>query len=170
MAHMPSLRGSPRTGSPLPVYRMGGTNTALPNSLRRAKIRGWQYPLIGGESPGLVHLSKAHDGLKYAGVTEGPFVRRLLDAASLAEERLADSSQMFEPRLLEIPALQIYLLWLRPKQGANIFVSLSERKLVPKLTLESDIGRIISRARRGVAKSRSGRAGKARTRKRSRRN
>ena len=124
--HLPALLGSPQTGAPLPVYLLSRDEALLPDPLSAAKLIGWKYPIIGGDSAGLAFLLIAPDGLKFAGISHGPLAGRLLEAAVLADENLESVAEEFEPRLLEIPALHIYALWLFSAEREDVFISLME--------------------------------------------
>jgi hypothetical protein len=124
--HLPALGGSPQTGAPLPVYLLSRDEALLPDPLSAARLIGWKYPIIGGDSPGLAFLLIAPDGLKFGGISHGPLPSRLLDAAVLADNHLESLAEEFEPRLLEIPALHIYALWLFHAERENFFVSLMD--------------------------------------------
>jgi len=79
-----------------------------------------------GDSFAIALLVDGTDHLVYAGMSQGVIGKRLLDAASFAEDALAKVVKDYEPRLLEIPALRIYLLWLFSR-GDSRFVVLSDR-------------------------------------------
>ena len=121
---LPALRGSPQTGAAIPVYLVSRDEAALPEPLKAAKLVGWKYPVIGGDSPGIASLLAAPDGLKFAGINHGPLPERLLEAAVLAESSLGSREEVYEPRLLEIPALRIYALWLYRADQENFFIAL----------------------------------------------
>ena len=137
----PALRGSPQTGAPLPVYLLGREEALLSDPLGAAKLIGWKYPVIGGDSPGIASLLIAPDGLKFAGINHGPLPERLLDAAVLADRNLGPLEETFEPRLLEIPALRLYALWLFRNDRENFFVSLMDGQPPgsSKLQMEHDM-------------------------------
>ncbi len=120
------MRGSPQTGAPLPVYLLSHDEALLPDPLPAAKLIGWNYPIVGGDSAGLAFLLIAPDGLKFAGISHGPLADRLLDAAALAENHPESRAEEFEPRLLEIPGLRIYALWLFHAERENLFISLMD--------------------------------------------
>ena len=122
--HLPALRGSPKTGSPLPVYLLNQEEALLPDPLSAANLVGWKYPIIGGDSAGIAFLLKTSDGLKFGGISHGNLPKRLLDAAVIADNHLKSRTEEFEPRLLEVPALRIYALWLFCDVRDDIFISL----------------------------------------------
>lgn len=124
--HLPVLRGSPQTGAPLPVYLINRDEALFPDPLSAAKLIGWKYPIVGGDSAGLAFLLITPDGLKFAGISHGPLPNRLLDAAVLADNHLESLAEEFEPRLLEIPALHIHALWLFCAERENVFISLMD--------------------------------------------
>jgi hypothetical protein len=142
--HAASLRGAPRTGAALPVYRIAKANISDRTLLSRAKKIGWRYPLVGGECPGLVHLVTVRGGFEFGGITEGIFAQRLLDAALLAEHALSKHKKKFQPRLLDIPALHVHALWLRSPRGTNYFIALSES--ANSMKMEDNIHGMMRRA------------------------
>ena len=124
--YLPALCGSPQTGAPLPVYVISCDEALFPDPLGAAKLIGWKYPIVGGDSAGLAFLLITPDGLKFAGISHGPLPGRLLEAAVVADKHLESVAEEFEPRLLEIPALHIYALWLFRAEGENFFISLMD--------------------------------------------
>ena len=124
--HFPSLSGTPQTGAPLPVYLLSRDEASLQNPLANAKLIGWKYPILGGDSVGLASLLITEDGLKFAGINHGLLSGRLLDAAVLADSKQGPLAKEFEPRLLEIPSLRIYALWLFCTGSENSFISLMD--------------------------------------------
>jgi len=152
-AHMPSLRGEPKSGHPLPLYRLTEHGLAQDVPLAHARRIGWQYPVIGGDLPGLASLRRTAGGLRYASLIEGPLAQRLLDAALLAEQNLAKHEAEFQPRRLQIPSLQAELLWMYRPRGGSLFVSLSEARQAPELALET-LRPIVTRASKRLKASR----------------
>lgn len=146
--HILALRGSPRTGAPLPIYRISYAEAASSSPLRKARKVGWQYPIVGGDAPGLGHLIKRRDGLTFAGVSEGGLAQSLLDAARLAEEKLQKLKKKFSARLLEIPSLRIYALWLHSRDKKDFFIFLGEEEHGAKspFSLADDLAPRIKRA------------------------
>lgn len=124
--YVPVLRGSPQIGAPLPIYLLSRDGASLPVPLSAAKMVGWRYPIIGGSAVGLASLLKEPDGLKFAGISQGTLPERLLNAAVLADEKLGSRTKKFEPRLLEIPSLRIYALWLYASRGQSFFIPLMD--------------------------------------------
>lgn len=124
------LGGAPATGAPLPMYNIALDQTAQPDPLSAARLVGWRYPVVGGDEPGLAHLSTEQDGNEYEGLTHGFLPRRLLEAADVAHEALGSSEQPYEARLLQIPALRIIALWLKGAND-NRFVLLSDGRSPP---------------------------------------
>jgi len=149
---LPALCGVPQTGAALPVYLLSREEAALADPLQAAKLVGWKYPVIGGASPGIASLLAAPDGLKFAGINHGPLPERLLEAAVLAESNLGPLNEVFEPRLLEIPALRIYALWLYRDQE-NYFISLLDGQPPgsSQLQMENGIAPRIGAALTGAA-------------------
>lgn len=70
--HLPVLRGSSQVGTPLPVYLINRDEALFPDPLLAAKLIGWKYPIVGGDSAGLVFLLITPGGLKFAGISHSP--------------------------------------------------------------------------------------------------
>jgi hypothetical protein len=102
-----------------------------PKPLARARRTGWRYPIVGDAGAGLGHLRQTRRGLVFAGISEGPLAGRVLHAAAVAETELSDSAHSFELRLLDIPALRIFALWLRARRGPSYFVPLTDQAPEP---------------------------------------
>jgi len=126
--HIRSLLGSPQTGSALPLYRISTASASKAHPLKRARKVGWQYPLVGGEYPGLVLLFQKRTGLKYAGIIEGGMPKRLIEVAFVAEQHLRNTDEIYEPRLLEMPWQRLVLLWMRGSRGTNWFYPISRAR------------------------------------------
>lgn len=146
-SHLPSLQGEPKTGASLPVYRISARGASRAKPLALARRVGWQYPVIGGDRPGLACLRECRSGLRYAGLIEGALPQRLLDAALVAEAHLAGDTRTYQARLLHIPALQIQALWLYVPHGPNLFVTLTEARRAHEQTPVNDIRQLIRRVR-----------------------
>ena len=121
------LGGAPQTGSPLPVYDLpiGRMQDARP--LDEAMLTSWRYPVIGGLYPALVDIREsANDGLaSFGGLSHGPMAARLIQASLLAEQTLGANPERYEPRLLDVPALQFSALWLHGDESEH-FISLMD--------------------------------------------
>lgn len=140
--HLPSLRGSPQIGAPLPIYLLRAASLSPPVRLSQAKPIGWRYPILGGGAPGLATLLKERGSAKYAGLSHGPLARRIVEAASLIATK-TPSLESYSLRLLEIPALRTYALWLFAPRQASWFVSLLDGR--PPGTAELRLERSIRR-------------------------
>jgi len=152
--HLELLRGSLQIGAPLPVYRLGTAGIRKANPLTGARKSGWCYPLQAGQSKGVAFVAHCRRGPVFAGINGGAFAERLFNAADLAVRELAANAVRFEPRLVEIPVLRIYALWLFARGGQSRFVSLSHLADRP-LRIERDINpRIRAAVRRSGASAR----------------
>lgn len=144
--HLTALRGSPQIGAPLSVYLISGDKALSDDDLSTAELIGWKYPIVGGDSIGLAFLLITPEGVKFAGISHGPLPNRLLEAAILADEHLKSLGGEFELRLLEIPALHIFALWLCGAEGKNEFISLidGQSPASSKLQIENNMRSLIS--------------------------
>jgi hypothetical protein len=120
--HINALRDNAQISAPLPVYRLGFKTSSRPHPLRNARLKGWNYLIIRGESTALAHLCARRGGLIFAGITDGPAAHILLNAAILADGRLQSLKRSFEARILEIPTLRVHALWLYCRGGGSKFV------------------------------------------------
>jgi hypothetical protein len=116
------MRGTLQVSAPLPVYRLGFKASLRPHPLRNARLKGWSYLIIGGESAGVAHLRVNRGEFTFDGITDGPAAHILLDAAILATDRLESLKRSFEARILEIPSLRVHALWLYCRGGGSQFV------------------------------------------------
>jgi hypothetical protein len=121
------LGGAPQAGSPVPFYHLPLSKLDSQDPLSQATLSGWRYPVVGGINPGLADLREGSDDSSpmYAGLVHGGMVQRFMQAALLAEQTLGSTSDAFEPRILDVPALQFSALWLVGKT-TNYFISLLE--------------------------------------------
>jgi len=122
------LGGAPQSGSPIPVFYLKLIDLQKNNPLECAVQIGWQYPILGGVEPGLASIKSFTDGRasSFEGLSHGLLAKRFLQASILADNKLGADAQVFEPRLLDCPALQYAALWLfGPK---NFFVPLLDGK------------------------------------------
>lgn len=117
-------------GAPLPLYNIELNETALPDPLKVARLVGWRYPILGGPEPGLAHLSANRADNEYQGLTRGYLPTRLIEAAEVADKALGTSTEEYEARLLQIPALRIMALWMAGGSN-NRFVLLTDGRTPP---------------------------------------
>jgi hypothetical protein len=115
------LGGSPQTGSPVPLYYLSLQQLNDERPLAAARIVSWQYPVVGGLHPG---LAEYREDFGDGGMSQGPLPSRFVQASMLAEQELSDNAEEFEPRLLDVPALQFAALWLHSATDKDFFISL----------------------------------------------
>jgi hypothetical protein len=141
------LGGAPRTGAPLPLYNLGLDDLSSADPFSHANLVGWRYPVVGGEAPGLAHLSAGTGTPEYEGLSHGVLAQRLLDAAALAETSFGETGEQYEARLLQIPALRIVALWMAGP--SNRFITLLDGRSPegPPLRVVDDISPVIATAR-----------------------
>ncbi len=135
---LPSLCGSPRIGTPLPVYHLSRKEAALGDPVSTAKMIGWRYAVIGGQWPGVASLKEDAGALSYAGLSYGTPAQRLLDAAQLAEETLGSAAVEYEPRVIEIPSLRLSALWLFRPSGQSYYVVIEDGRAADTCVLQLD--------------------------------
>ncbi len=140
--------GAPETTSPLPLYNVGLDHALGPDPVANATLVGWRYPVVGGAQPGLAHLTAGPDGLTYGGLSHGAFPQRLLDATGVADQALGDAPESYEARLLQIPALRIFALWLAGERDHFVVLADGTTAEVSPLRMTDDIRPTIEAVRR----------------------
>jgi hypothetical protein len=145
---LPSLKGSPKIGTPLPNYILDPGDVSRSSPLAAARRVGWKYPVVDGAAPGLATLVEKAGTLAYTGINHGISAERLIDAAILADDNLRSTVDEFEPRILEIPALRLYALWLYGVQSFFVVLADGGRPGPGPLQLERDIGPHVAAALR----------------------
>ncbi len=125
MEMLPPLRGKPQYGSPVPTYYVPLDKILSQDPLAHAEIIGWQYPIIGSIEPGLVDIrgDEGISGASFGGISYGTLAQRFIEASILADEKLDDTTEEFEPRFLNIPSLDFSALWLEGSKE-RYFISL----------------------------------------------
>src|SRR5260221_9132569 len=111
-AKLSPLGGAAQTGSPLPFYHLGLDDAARSSPLQFAKRTGWRFPVVGGDTPGLVIVSEQQTNSKFEGLSYGVVAQRLIQASNIADQELGSHKEQYEPRLLDVPALHFVALWL----------------------------------------------------------
>jgi hypothetical protein len=107
--------------------------------LAQARRVGWRYPVLVGDIQCLAYLRESTAGLRFGGITEGVLPRRVFEAAAVVENGLKSIDAEFQPRLLEIPSLHFYALWLYRRGGASRFVPLLSHEFTsPRLRTEQE--------------------------------
>ena len=120
------LGGAPQAGSPVPFYHLGLEDLKMRSPLTKATITGWRFPIVGGIHPGLAIIAGMADGSSstFEGLAHGIIAARFIRAALLADEKLGSDVAEYEPRFLDVPALQFSALWLHGQK--NWFIPLLE--------------------------------------------
>ena len=120
------LGGAPQACSPVPCYHLGLEDLKKRAPLGKAMVTGWRFPIVGGIHPGLAIIRGLKDGSSstFEGLSQGIIAARFVQAALLADEKLGAEVAEYEPRLLDVPALQFAALWLAGKK--NWFIPLLE--------------------------------------------
>lgn len=128
-ARDPWLQGSPRTLAGLPVYTLAWSDVSRGAFAAKARRTGWVYPVVGGKSPALALLAMDEAGRPaYAGAIASSLARRLLRAGARAEAELGAARTRFHPRILEIPSLRLFALWLHAPRDASRFVAITHER------------------------------------------
>lgn len=122
------LGSAPEIGTEIPAYVIHYSSLRGGGDVNIAIKRGARYPIRGDNSLGLavINLTKGRRPT-FGGLLFGELPKRLVRAARFVEQQLVNSATVYEPRLLEIPALQIASLWLVGEME-EIFVPLVDGK------------------------------------------
>jgi hypothetical protein len=110
-------------GTPHETYHLGLDAIEAKKGVTAAKPIGWRYLLAAGPvGRGLAaEVHSRASGYEFAGLNEGPFVQQVADQIGKLRGEIGD--EVYEPRLLRIPALYIAALWLKGKND-DLFVPL----------------------------------------------
>jgi len=110
---------------PHPVYTAALTDVAAGKTLTSAWCIGWRVFVskeAGAGRAAEVYWDEAAAVHVFGGVTEGGFVRETLDAIGKLERREEVRQGDYELRVLRIPGLSVYAVWLRSRSGADDLV------------------------------------------------
>lgn len=118
--------GGMQTGSPIPVYLLAPHRLVDSKPLDWAELTSWRYPVVGAAEASMAEIREGRNGVcDFAGLSRGLLSKRVFDAADLAERSLAAHPTVYEPRLLEVPALRFVALWLFSGED-QLFIPLLE--------------------------------------------
>ncbi|SCX57583.1 hypothetical protein [Nitrosospira sp. Nsp1] len=108
------LGGASHAGGPVPFYHLSLDNLQNDTALEQSVQTGWRYPVLGSSKAGLVDIrgEEGAKGASFGGLSHGIVTERFLEASALADKQLAGSAEEYEPRLLDVPALNFIALWL----------------------------------------------------------
>ncbi len=123
---MPMLQGTFGMGTPLPAYGIFNKGLSSSDPLLRVRLSGWRYPLLREPLGGIVLVSTHGKEVRFAGVCDGRLVDRIFGACACAEREFAQRSATYQPRLLELPAVDLYALWMFLPAGKSQFLPLAD--------------------------------------------
>jgi hypothetical protein len=106
---------------PHPVYTAALDDIAAGRVLSDARLVGWRYFVSteGGASQAAEVYCDAANAHTFAGINEGSFVDGTLAALKTLERRDDVSGGDFEWRVLRVPALYVFAVWLRSAPGGG---------------------------------------------------
>lgn len=149
---VPPLGGTPKVYDPVPVYQLGLEEAAHGTPPSQARRVGWWYPIIGGVEPAFALLEEANGKPTFAGITHGILAKRFYQACDLVDRTLGQSTERYEPRLFDVPALHVVSLWLAGRQDLFVPLMLGKPPGSAPLSIEEHIeGRIKDAAARRSA-------------------
>lgn len=113
---------------PHPVFNLT-LDGARRGNIEDARPTGWRYLLAVDEQVLASAETRLESGRQvFSNVNVGPFVGGTVDALSVAEQIAHPDERQLELRLLNVPALYLMSVWLRPsEEGAEdgVFVPIS---------------------------------------------
>ena len=103
-----------RIAQPLPVYAIDINTIEQRDLLSRARLTGWQYPIVDNNSvQATAEVSQTNEALTYSALHHGDHYTENLASAIMVAERVAGQSTTdFELRLLRAPAVYLTAVWL----------------------------------------------------------
>ena len=108
--------------APHPVYTLRLSDLVEGKGLESAELTGWRYLVQRGDATiasAEIHTGAAGAGAAALEVNEGPFVGATSSAVAKAEELPQVDHEVYELRLLRIPALYLVALWLNAQGDAE---------------------------------------------------
>ena len=112
--------------APHPVYFVGFENLLAGTIISTAKVTGWRYLLLNGESVRFfaeLGTNDPEDAGWFSHVDSGPIVKGTVDALEFAEGLEAELGREYEIRLLSIPSVSLLAIWLHDMD--DLFVPLA---------------------------------------------
>ncbi len=104
-----------RLEKPHEVYTLGLTDIRSRRPLDRAVPTGWRYLLhdeSGAVSSAETVVTEGGEQ-RFASFTRGPFVAATIDALNSSDEMAVADDEDVEPRVLNVPGLNLMALWLK---------------------------------------------------------
>ena len=81
---------------------------------------GWRFLLRADAEPlAAAEALETSTGYRFGGLNEGPLISGFVEAVERAQRLSAIRDELFEPRLLLVPALNLAALWLSESGGAR---------------------------------------------------
>jgi hypothetical protein len=143
VAQIPSLNGSPSLLDPVAVFHLDFKSVEYGPGLKQARRVAWWYVIVGGVKPAIATLQDSGQGLRFAGIAHGPLAERFLEACVLADRELGSAAATYEPRIFDMPALDLIALWLFGNDQRFISLMDGTPRGTAPLSITSDIeGRI----------------------------
>jgi len=105
-----------------PVYTADLADAAAGRALDSVRLVSWRYFVSEQEGAGRaaeVYWDETSDSHVFGGVTEGAFVDATLEALHTLERREEVERSGFEWRILRIPGLYVFAVWLRNESGGE---------------------------------------------------
>lgn len=107
---------------PVPCFHLGLDALGDQAPLEHAVQTGWRFVVEPDARTALAKLSNESDGTppRFQGLAHGLLVQRFQQALAFAQQYLGPVQDEYEPRLLDVPAVDYMALWLKGAQDKFI--------------------------------------------------
>jgi hypothetical protein len=134
-----------QASQPIPVFVLQ-LDQISDGFLQRARRRGWRYLLVDTGS-----AADVGENAEFDSILHGDLPARLMQACERASVMFAERPEVFEPRMLEIPALYVAALWIfGPEQtffGLLDLDGVPALQPIPQAEFEAHVMALAERAR-----------------------
>jgi hypothetical protein len=143
-------KAAPSMTPPIPLYLVALNQITGARFLADLTPVAWRYFILGQGPVAVADLRADKPGAapRVTDVSRGRLADRLLQATDLADTMFGKQAAIYEPGVIEIPALQIVELWLHGSQ-LDVFIKVSEGATNAKAPVELDpdfIDRVLTMA------------------------
>jgi hypothetical protein len=112
---------------PQPLYTTGLAAFASGNLLGDARLTSWQFLVLRARQPfGIAEVAVEEEQgmqrLVYAGFGMGPHSRSVIETLGVAERLPEIVARDYELRILRVPTVYLYCVWLHGDEGGDLFL------------------------------------------------
>ncbi|MGJ4905243.1 hypothetical protein ACQR10_19255 [Bradyrhizobium sp. HKCCYLRH2060] len=118
----------------IPLFLISPADALKSDFLHKSDPTAWRYPIVwaGGIALADVRADKAPPNL--SALIRGPVAERFFKATEIVKREYESSSEEYEVRALEVPAMYVTALWLHEARGfEDIFFPIAEGKIEPSI-------------------------------------